>query len=61
MHEEVLGDRVQVTVGSLDDPGIVQPEDHVWTRSQIAWFDIRDELPRFPKSSTAVATRAEDD
>lgn len=61
MHEEVLDDRVQVTVGSLDDPGIVHPEDHVWTRSQLPWFDIRDDLPRFAKSSTAVASKAEED
>lgn len=61
MHEEVLEDRVQVALGSLDDPGMVQPEDHVWTRSRIAWFDVRDDRPRFDKSSTAVASKAEDD
>lgn len=61
MHEEVLGDRVQIAVGSLDDPGTVRPEDHVWTGSQLPWLDIRDDLPRFAKSSTAVASRAEDD
>ena len=61
MHEEVLGDRVQVTLGSLDDPGRVSPQDHVWTDSKISWFDIADDLPRFPRSSDAVASKAEDE
>lgn len=61
MHEEVLDDRVQVTLGSLDEPARVRPEDHVWTSSRIPWFDIRDDLPRFDKTSTAVASKAEDD
>ena len=31
MHETVLPDRVQVTLGGLDNPGAVSPDDHVWT------------------------------
>lgn len=58
MHEEVLDDRVQVTVGSLDEPGRVRMDDHVWTQEQIAWFEVEDELPRFDKSSTAVPSKA---
>jgi hypothetical protein len=58
MHEEVLGDRVQVTVGSLDEPERVQPDDHVWTEHQLPWFEISDQLPRFRQSSSAVPTRA---
>lgn len=60
MHEEVLGDRVQVTVGSLDEPQRVQPNDHVWTQDQLPWFQIADELPRFAQSSSAVASKASD-
>ena len=59
MHEEVLGDRVQVTLGSLDNPGRVEPQDHVWTQSQISWFEVEDELPRFQRSSTAAPSEAE--
>lgn len=58
MHEEVLGDRVQIALGSLDDPGRVNIDDHVWIENQIAWFEIKDELPRFRKSSSAVPTKA---
>jgi hypothetical protein len=60
MHEEVLGDRVQVTLGSLDRPQDVRPDDHVWTRSQLPWLEVADELPRFPQSSDAVPSRALD-
>ena len=58
MHEEVLGDRVQVTLGSLDEPGRVGLDDHVWTGERIPWFDLNDDLPRFAQSSTAVPTKA---
>lgn len=59
MHEEVLADRVQVTLGSLDRPERVRPQDHVWVRSRIPWFEVADDLPRFERSSTAVPSRAE--
>ena len=58
MHEEVIADRVQVTVGSLDDPSRVKIDDHVWTKEQLQWFNVADDLPRFSASSTAVATKA---
>lgn len=60
MREAVLDDRVQVSVGSLDTPDRVHIDDHVWTRSRIAWFDVDDGLPRFATSSTAVPSRAGD-
>lgn len=59
MHEEVLGDRVQVSLGSLDEPQRVRPQDHVWVASAIPCFRIDDDLPRFPRSSTAVPSKAE--
>lgn len=58
MHESVLEDRVQVTLGSLDRPESVRPDDHVWTESQLPWLRIKDELPRFPRVSSAVPSRA---
>ena len=60
MHEEVLGDRVQVSLGSLDEPERVRPDDHVWTQDQLPWFEIADQLPRFEQSSSAVPTKAID-
>jgi len=58
MHEEVLEDRVQIAIGSLDNPSCVSPQDHVWTSSKISWFEINDDLPRFEKSSSAVPSTA---
>jgi hypothetical protein len=58
MHEEVLADRVQIAVGSLDQPERVSITDHVWTQEQISWFQVADRLPRFRTSSPAVPTRA---
>ena len=58
MHEEVLPDRVQICIGSLDEPDRVRIDDHVWTQQQIAWFDVKDDLPRFPQSSSAVPSKA---
>ena len=61
MHEAVLDDRVQVTLGSLDQAAEVRPDDHVWTESQLPWLRIDDDLPRFPQISAAVPSRALDD
>jgi len=58
MREDVLADRVQVCIGSLDEPGRVRIDDHVWTRSRVSWFDTTDMLPRFACSSAAVASLA---
>ena len=58
MHEDVLADRVQVAVGSLDQPERVRIDDHVWTDMQVPWFNIADHLPRFARSSSAVPTKA---
>lgn len=58
MHEAVLADRVQIAVGSLDEPNRVRPDDHVWTNDQIEWFEVSDDLPRFPGSSDAVPSKA---
>jgi hypothetical protein len=58
MHESILADRVQVTLGSLDRPDAIRPDDHVWTGSQLPWLRIDDDLPRFPQNSSAVASRA---
>lgn len=59
MHEEILEGRVQVTLGSLDHPELVNAQDHVWTQSRIPWFEIDDTLPRFSTSSPAARSDAD--
>ena len=58
MHEAVLPDRVQVSLGSLDRPDLVRPDDHVWTSSQLPWLEVVDDRPRFATISDAVPSRA---
>ena len=60
MHEAVLADRVQVSLGSLDRPDLVRPDDHVWTSSQLPWLELVDDRPRFATTSDAVPSRALD-
>jgi len=61
MHEEDLADRVQIAVGSLDEPERVRPDDHVWTKDQIEWFEVSDDLPRFQTSSDVFANKAQNE
>jgi hypothetical protein len=37
--------RVNVTIGSLDDPGAVQPVIHYGVESRVAWLKLCDGLP----------------
>ena len=39
-------DYVGVPIGTLDEPESVRPQIHQWTGSQLAWFEIADDLPR---------------
>ena len=43
-------DSIDVTLASLDEPAAIRPEDHIWTKRQIAWIKLDDGLPRFAKS-----------
>lgn len=38
-----------LNLGTLDDPEAVQPRMHIWTDSQLSWFNINDDLPRHGK------------
>lgn len=45
---------VDITLPSLDEPYICQPEYHIWTESQVMWFDIQDRLPRHQDSGPDI-------
>jgi hypothetical protein len=34
------------SVGTLDDPGAVQPRFHIFWASKVAWFNLADDLPK---------------
>lgn len=38
---------IDFTLASLDDPGAVTPQYHIWTSSRIRWLHPQDELPEF--------------
>jgi hypothetical protein len=40
-------DTLDIAVAALDEPGEVSPGFHIWTSSQVPWFEIRDDLPRY--------------
>ncbi len=42
---------LSLNLGTLDDPEAVRPTKHIWTSSQVSWFDIDDGLPRHPENA----------
>ena len=43
-------DEVDVSTGSLDEPGRFPPRDHTWVSSKLAWVELDDDLPSFPRA-----------
>jgi hypothetical protein len=41
---------IDVTTCSLDDPGSITPNDHVFASRMLPWADLKDGLPRFAMS-----------
>jgi hypothetical protein len=42
-------DSIDVTLGSMDDPEELEPEDHTWTESKISWIAPGDHLPSYAR------------
>jgi hypothetical protein len=40
---------IDITLGSMDDPQALQPEDHTWTESRLSWISLNDQLPQYPR------------
>ena len=49
-------DHLDVTLASLDDPQAVRPSRHIWTGSRIGWFEIADDLPRYPERGPSASS-----
>ena len=41
--------RIGAALATLDDPGALAPQAHIWVSERLAWALIDDELPRFEK------------
>jgi hypothetical protein len=44
-----LPNSIDVTLGSMDDPEKIKPEDHTWTESQLSWIALDNHLPTYPR------------
>jgi hypothetical protein len=42
-------DTIDLTVASLDAPEEVRPDFHIWESQRQSWFEVRDDLPRYPR------------
>jgi hypothetical protein len=40
--------RLGVALATLDDPGALAPEAHIWVSERLAWAPLDDGLPQFP-------------
>ncbi|MBT2303698.1 GFA family protein [Variovorax paradoxus] len=40
---------IDITIGSLDDPGQVAPSLHYWESKRLPWVHFADPLPRYPE------------
>jgi hypothetical protein len=43
-------DEIDITAGTLDKPGTIAPNEHLWTESAVPWLQIEDSLPRHKRS-----------
>jgi hypothetical protein len=44
-----LTNSIDVTLGSMDDPETLKPEDHTWTESRLSWIALCDHLPTYSR------------
>jgi hypothetical protein len=50
-----IGDEIHLYAASLEDPGVVRPERHVFASEQLPWFETADDLPRYASTSRGNA------
>ena len=46
---EYIPGLIDITIGSLDDPGQVPPTLHYWESERLPWVHFADRLPRHPE------------
>lgn len=45
---------IGLTVGSLDDPSLFQPDMHIWVSSKQPWLEISNDLPQYPEGPPSL-------
>jgi hypothetical protein len=43
--------RLGVALATLDDPGALVPEAHIWVSERLDWMTIHDGLPQYPQGA----------
>lgn len=46
-------DYIQLYLGTFDEPDQLHPQAHVHMAEKVDWYEVADELPRYPGSATA--------
>ncbi len=54
-------DMIDVTVSTLDEPELVVPQDHTFTRYRLGWDVIGDGKPAFPRTRSEGLTPAQNE
>ena len=49
-------DLLCILIASLDEPSGVTPRAHIWCGSQLPWFEVRDDLPRYDDGELPAPT-----
>ena len=47
-HED-RSDEIDVTIPTLDEPGQLEPECHIWVSDKLPWLRLEDGLPQHPE------------
>jgi hypothetical protein len=51
--ERASANTIGLTMGSLDEPGVFAPTEHIWTSSMQAWLKFDDDLMQYPAAPPA--------
>lgn len=51
LHADRL-DEIDISAVSLDAPELVEPAAHIWVEDKAPWYEISDDLPRYPQWRT---------
>lgn len=46
-YRNKASDDIEINLGTLDRPELVEPKVHVFADNQLSWFELSDSLPRY--------------
>lgn len=54
-------EEIDISAATLDDPGSVTPDNHLWVGSKLPWISLEDGLPRLEQGHWGVGYPKRDD